>query len=162
MRDDDQTLLLLLAFGWAMGWFERTIAPALSEGARALQEGGAALYEWLHPAEREHGNDLPARQLSRDYVANLAARTGFPDPRLAMAIASAESGLIPNAYTLTEREESVGLWQINRKAHAQLGLSREELSDPVVNARAAYVISKGGRDWRPWSAYQNRAYEGYL
>lgn len=55
---------------------------------------------------------------------------------------------------------SVGLWQI-RSLHADKGTgrTRDEIANrnPQTNARHAYVISKGGTDWSPWSVYGGKA-----
>lgn len=32
------------------------------------------------------------------------------------------------------------------------------LLDPIYNAHAAFVISKGGTDWSPWSTFRNGTY----
>lgn len=103
----------------------------------------------------------------------LAQKHGFPDPALAAAIAMAESnGGDPNAlhYSLNQRilpqgtmaENSVGLWQIN-KVKSEACVWNEftsmwdcpatkyaswNLTDPDVNAQAAYEITQGGTNWR--------------
>ena len=65
------------------------------------------------------------------------------------AIALAESGGDPAAHNPVG-EDSRGLWQINLDAHsARWGGA--DLNDPEVNARAAYEISRGGTDMRPWT-----------
>ena len=65
------------------------------------------------------------------------------------AIAMAESGGNPAAHNPVG-EDSRGLWQINLDAHsARWGGA--DLNDPEVNARAAYEISRGGTDMRPWT-----------
>jgi hypothetical protein len=38
----------------------------------------------------------------------------------------------------------------------------EQLRDPILNAKAAFAISKGGTDWTPWSVYNHGTYEQYL
>lgn len=91
--------------------------------------------------------------------------------RTAYAVAMAESGgrataHNPNAST---GDNSYGLFQINMLGGLgparlrQYGLSRnEDLFDPATNARVAFRMSGGGRDWSPWSAYKNGAYKKYL
>jgi hypothetical protein len=81
----------------------------------------------------------------------LAASNGFPDANLAAAIAMAESGGDPNAYNT---EGSYGLWQIDIKYHPEYASDPSVLFDPTTNARAAYKISSGGKDWSPWSTYR--------
>jgi cell wall-associated NlpC family hydrolase len=91
--------------------------------------------------------------------------------RTAWAVAMAESGgraiaHNPNAST---GDNSYGLFQINMLGDLgparlrQFGLSQnEELLDPSTNARVAFRMSGGGRDWSPWSAFKNGAYKKYL
>ena len=77
----------------------------------------------------------------------LAQDTGFPDPGLAAAIAKAESGGNPSA--IGDAGNSIGLWQIDTLYHSQY--SKSDLTDPNFNAQAAFAISSGGTNWRPWS-----------
>jgi cell wall-associated NlpC family hydrolase len=63
------------------------------------------------------------------------------------AIALAESGGRVDALN-DQGEHSVGLWQINLDAHEDRW---GDLTDPYNNARAAYEISHGGTDMRPWT-----------
>jgi hypothetical protein len=63
---------------------------------------------------------------------------------------------------------SVGLFQV-RTLHNPQDYGAESvvrdisgLRDPAFQARAAYVISKGGTDWSPWSVYRSGAYRQYL
>lgn len=114
--------------------------------------------------------------MSEQNVYNLARSVGFPPDmaRVMVAIAIRESGLDPNARCLDcfpgIQEDSLGLWQINM--HGTLGEARmrmfglayrEELLNPAVNARAAF-LTWGGSDnnlnvaWRinEEGAYQYR------
>lgn len=93
---------------------------------------------------------------------------------VAAAIAQAESGGCqyakagPNddrpvkvcTYRYTTRENSYGLWQVNRNAHPQYSAST--LYDPLGAARAAVAISSRGANFGPWSTYTNGAYRQYL
>lgn len=73
------------------------------------------------------------------------------------AIALAESGGEPTAVAQNDLEESIGLWQINLKAHSAMVEERGwDLSDPVDNARAAYEVSLGGRTINPWTVTHHR------
>ena len=58
-----------------------------------------------------------------------------------------------------------GLWQI-RSLVADAGTGRERdgtrLYDPTFNARAAWTISSGGTNWRPWTVYATGAYRTHL
>jgi len=122
----------------------------------AIERGGAAVYDALHD-DAGHKRDLPGHQLTKDAVLALATRAGFADPKLAAAIAMAESGGVPGARVRSSREDSVGLWQINLLAHPSY--DAEQMKDPEQNALAALDISRGGTDWRPWSAFKNGAYK---
>jgi hypothetical protein len=96
-------------------------------------------------------------KLSVAQIYNAARKAGFaPDKAvIATAIALAESiGGDPNAHnpgTAEVPEDSWGLWQINIKAHPQF--ADWNLTDPLTNARAAYAVSNGGRNFAPWSTY---------
>lgn len=65
------------------------------------------------------------------------------------AIAMAESGGRLDAVN-DQGEDSRGLWQINIAPDVRSN-TWGDLSDPAVNARAAYEISRGGIDMRPWT-----------
>src|SRR4249919_1680555 len=65
------------------------------------------------------------------------------------AIAMAESGGETGAHN-PHGEDSRGLWQINIASGVRQNVWGD-LSDPVVNARAAYDISNHGLDMRPWT-----------
>lgn len=60
---------------------------------------------------------------------------------------------------------SVGPWQI-RSLRAETGTGRSRditrLTEPTFNARSMYDISRGGRDWSPWSTYNDGLYRGHL
>jgi hypothetical protein len=108
----------------------------------------------------------------------LAVKHGFADPDTAAAVAMAESMGRPDATLVVTRdqadaynashdtgtrhgpERSFGLWQINTLAHP--GLDESKLLDPEYNATAAYLISNGGKDWRPWSTYTSGAYRRFM
>lgn len=64
---------------------------------------------------------------------------------MAAAVASAESGLNPNAkYTNPDGSTGVGLWLIDPN-----GIPPGS-TDPLANARAAVQQSKNGTDWSQW------------
>ena len=108
-------------------------------------------------------------RLSLPQLVALTQRHGFPDPRLAAAVAMAESGGDAAAVNDTSAqtvfppgigpETSVGLWQVNLLAHPQY--AAWDLTDPDANAAAAFQVSSGGKDWRPWSTYVSGAYRPY-
>jgi len=77
-----------------------------------------------------------------------------------------ESGGNPNAYNgnSSTGDRSFGYFQINMLGSLgparlkQFGLkSEKDLLNPLVNARVAYQMSKGGTDWGHW-AYGPNAY----
>jgi hypothetical protein len=97
---------------------------------------------------------------------------GFRGQALITMVATAigESGLNPNARgdtTITNRTwgPSIGLSQI-RSLNAQRGTggSRDanRLSDPAFNAQAAFEISGGGRNFRPWTVFTSGKYRKHL
>lgn len=94
---------------------------------------------------------------------------------VAAAVAQAESGGDPTSIDNTahpdrphyhrpgpgaQPEYSIGLWQINMLAHPQY--TERELLTPLGNARAAVQVSSDGRDWHPWSTFNDGAYREFL
>jgi hypothetical protein len=94
------------------------------------------------------------RQLTRD--------VGFAKPRLAAAIAMAESSGDTQAVGHNRKPRSTdrGLFQINSRWHFEV--SDRCAFDARCNAEAALRISEGGRDWHQWSTWHNGAYKAYL
>ncbi len=89
--------------------------------------------------------------LSTREIYEVALEAGFSDHAAVTwtAIAKAESGGRTGA--LNDRgEHSMGLWQINVAGDVRDN-KWGNLNDPAVNARAAFEISRGGRDMRPWT-----------
>lgn len=104
-------------------------------------------------------------------VATFALQVGFTGQNavIAVAIAHAESGFNTDAIgdqNLTEPgEESVGLWQINYRPSRDLkGGIRDPQANlsPGHNAIAAFLISRQGTTFTPWSTYVNHAYGQYM
>ncbi|SEF12881.1 Transglycosylase SLT domain-containing protein [Streptomyces sp. 3213] len=102
--------------------------------------------------------------LSAAQIAAIARQAGFPESAIptAVAVALAESSGIPNQHNQNSLtgDDSYGLWQINMLGsmgparRKQFGIStNDQLYDPVTNARAALVLSNGGKNWGPWSTY---------
>lgn len=149
-RDDERTLWVLGGL-WLLSKYTFDVVPA-------MEQAGSKLYDFLHD-DASHKNDLPGKQLTRQVVLEIATLAGFPDPKLAAAIAMAESGGVPGAIVRSSREYSVGLWQINTKAHPEYSVN--DLKDPLHNALAALQISNGGTNWQPWSAYTNGSYKNF-
>ena len=136
----------------------REAKTVLNNASDLLQQGGASVYEATHPSEAKHESDLPGVTLTRAAVLAIAKEAAFPDPKLAAAIAFAESGGVPGAINRNSREYSIGLWQINVQAHPY---SVSDMKDPIKNARAAFAISKGGTDWSDWAAYTHDRYQQF-
>lgn len=131
--------------------------PLGPHNSDAMNKAGARAYDVLRD-DAGHEDDLPGPALTRQAVLAIAKHAGFPDPKLAAAIALAESGGVPRAFVRSSREYSVGLWQINTMAHPYSVL---DMKDPLKNAAAAFKISKGGRDWKPWTVYNNGRYRTF-
>lgn len=106
-------------------------------------------------------------------VAAYAYQAGFRGQRLitAVAIAGAETAgsYDYTAHNTTPPDDSYGPWQINM--YGSLGPARRQkfgiaqdsdLFDPATNARAAFIVSAGGLNWKPWSTYKNGAYKKYI
>lgn len=98
-------------------------------------------------------------------------RAGFRGRALktAYAVAMAESGGDPRALNDRRPDLSYGLFQINMidelgpDRRKRYGLaSNDDLYDPYVNARVAFRLSRGGRDWTPWTTYTSGAYQQHL
>lgn len=107
-------------------------------------------------------------------IRDLLRHVGFRGEALEMAIAivMAESGGDPNAKGDVSLEDakwgpSIGLFQIRSLKHpSQYGdpdnkRIASKLDDPIYNARLAYKISNGGKDWSDWSTYNSGAYRKY-
>lgn len=146
MSDLEDIVWLGAAFLALRAWDE------WSKGAPNIQQKGADLYDQVHD-DQGHKQDLPGKQWSKAQLVDLAARAGFVDPKVAAAIALAESGGVPNALGDLRDGKflSVGLWQINTRAHPKY--VRAKLTSPEYNADAAWELSEGGRDWSHWSTW---------
>jgi hypothetical protein len=77
---------------------------------------------------------------------------------VAAAVAMAESGGNPQA--VGDNGTSFGLWQVHTPSHPEFDASR--LLEPDYAAHAAYLISKGGADWSPWTTYRTGAYRRFM
>jgi soluble lytic murein transglycosylase-like protein len=103
--------------------------------------------------------------LSQSDVMNYAQTAGFSgdDLNTAVAIAQAESSFNPNAVgdlNITPGG-SIGLWQVNLKAHPEY--TAAQLQDAQTNANAAYAIYQAaGNAFSPWTTYNTGAYAKYL
>jgi hypothetical protein len=96
-------------------------------------------------------------------IAQYARNAGFSgvDLLTAVAIALAESSGNPNAKGDLNLGISIGLWQINLRAHPEY--DEQSLYDPQTNANAAYAIYQdAGNSFRPWSTFKSGAYTAHL
>lgn len=113
----------------------------------------------------------PRSVISDAQIAGYAKAAGFTGDNLAkaVAVALAESSGNVNAHNPVPPDNSYGLWQINMLGsmgparRKQFGLSsNEELFNPATNAKAAFAIAGGGKNFRPWSTYTSGKYLGYM
>ena len=84
----------------------------------------------------------------------LALSVGFSPAEAVMAVAVSLAENFagdPNAVNHNGggRGDDIGLWQIN-DAHAAMAGGRQNLFDPVVNARVALALSRSGSGWLQW------------
>jgi cell wall-associated NlpC family hydrolase len=89
--------------------------------------------------------------ISPTEIYSVCIQAGFtPDQAVTWtAIAMAESGGNTQAHN-PHGENSWGLWQVNIDPDVRDN-PWGDLTDPAANARAAYEISHGGTDMRPWT-----------
>jgi len=104
-------------------------------------------------------------KLAASDIAGYAGNAGFsgPDLQVAVAVALAESGGDPGAVGDTNITPggSIGLWQINLKAHPEY--TAAQLTDPQANANAAYsVYRSAGNQFTPWSTYTGGQYADFI
>lgn len=118
------------------------------------------------------GQDTSGASMRVGELTQLAKEAGFNDQeaRIMAAIAASESSGNPRAHNpdASTGDNSYGLWQINMlgrmgpERRAKFGIQNdEELFDPKVNARAAYIIYKE-QGFNAWSDYKNNKYVNYL
>ena len=115
-----------------------------------------------------------AKQLSSTDLVELLAAVGFEGKALktAWAVAMRESRGHPMSHNKNAKtgDNSYGLFQINMlgsmgvdrlaKFQDKIGITKyTDLLDPVANAKAAYYMTSGGKDWGSWGLGPN-AYDG--
>lgn len=111
--------------------------------------------------------------VSKADVYNTLIQNGVPvsAAKVLLAIAYPESNWNPKAEANTSREDSVGIFQINMKAHgsklekatgsSDSNVWRTWLQNPINNASmAAQVYKSSGLG--AWSTYQNGSYLNYI
>lgn len=112
---------------------------------------------------------MPAqrRVISDAEIAGYAKAAGFSGDALvkAVAVALAESSGNIYAHNPVPPDDSYGLWQINMlgklgpERRKTFGLkSNADLYNPAINAKAAFAISSGGKNFGPWSTYPVAAF----
>lgn len=108
-----------------------------------------------------------ADSLSDLELAELLSAVGFQGQDLveAWAVAKKETNGRPLAHNGNRKtgDNSWGLFQINmlgsmgKDRREKFGLrSNADLLNPVVNAKIAYHMSDGGKDWSAWKNYSSR------
>lgn len=106
-------------------------------------------------------------------VAGFAVGAGFSGEalRTAVAVSFAENDthdparLGDTTITTSTWGPSVGLWQIRSlKAEYGKGTERDQraLDNPAFNAKSAFAISGGGKNWKPWTVYTNGNWKSRL
>jgi hypothetical protein len=135
-------LVALAAFGGNMGLLRGGAAPTPGGLPRPSSPDRAAGPGWLS------FNELLALAASVGFsaaaaekAARIAWRESRGNPRAAAIVVVPKPGNLP--------ERSFGLWQVNTLASPQY--DETQLLDPAYNARAAFELSKGGTNWRPWN-----------
>lgn len=108
----------------------------------------------------------------RALIEDAARKAGFTGDALRTAIAIGMAESQGNAHSLNNNPRtgdlSYGLFQINMLGNMgpsrlkQYGLANNDaLYDPYVNARVAYQMSGGGKNFSPWSTYKSGVYRQY-
>lgn len=117
---------------------------------------------------------VDAKQLTPHELVELLAAVGFEGKALktAWSVVMRESRGRPVAHNknASTGDNSYGLFQINMlgsmgvdrlaKFQDKIGITKaSDLLDPVANAKAAYYMTAGGKDWGSWGLGPN-AYDG--
>lgn len=103
--------------------------------------------------------------LTSEQIAQLAVNNGFSAQDITnlitcVAIAKAESsGRTDAVNNNTNGTADRGVWQINDVHNEKL--PGQDRFDPNVNAQLMMMISSGGKNWQPWSTYNNGAYNRF-
>jgi hypothetical protein len=115
-----------------------------------------------------------AKELTSHELVELLAAVGFQGNALktAWAVVMRESRGHPTSHNKNANtgDNSYGLFQINMigslgvnrlaKFQDKVGITKmADLFDPVANAKAAYYMTAGGKDWGSWGLGPN-AYDG--
>lgn len=159
-----------LTVGLTVGGFQTNDLPP----AEAHEDSVAVLEAMLAPEETISDLELlllegtydNGAKLTPEQLKHVLYTVGFRDEALrqAWAVAMKESTGRPMAHNDNPKtgDNSYGLFQINMIGSMgpdrlkQYGLeSNEDLFDPMTNARIAYEMSNGGKNWKPWHGIGN-------
>lgn len=133
------------------------LGPSFARSAGATAAPGAISGG---PSSVDIGSVTAGQTLSAEDVARVAYNAGFRGDALArmVAIAKYESNYNSGAFNGKAPDMSYGLWQINMigamgpDRAKRYGLSSyDQLFDPATNAKAAWDISGGGKNFNPWT-----------
>jgi len=105
------------------------------------QSGGGSYSGKIEP--------VPAKNDMADLIRKKFKEAGFNDAQAEAAVANAwaESRFDPNAHN-TKGEDSVGLFQMNRRGGLGSGHSVENLKDPAYNIDLAIKAAKGSKAFK--------------
>lgn len=132
----------------------------LLQDARSLSKltGQRLLEKRLDRPEWNDRRKIPSA-MTIDQVAELCYAVGFRGQHLAEAIAISRyesEGWQPRCNTRSHVEDSRGLFQMNFLVHRHY--DGQKLFQPAYNARVAYEMSGGGKNWRPWTVFTQGTY----
>lgn len=113
---------------------------------------------WLKP-------EIANQQLDDSELLSVLRSVGFEgySLKMAWAVVMKESTRRPFAHNdnASTGDNSYGLFQINMRGgmgperREKFGLeSNEDLFDPITNAKIAFRISDGGKNWSAWTTYK--------
>ena len=156
-------LILMLASGFVALGTTDAIAPTKAEAITTEQSKQV----------RTLAKYVNADSLTDAQLIELLSAVGFKgqDLKEAWAIAKKESHGNPLSHNGNRKtgDNSYGLFQVNmlgsmgedRRDKFNL-VSNAELFNPVVNAKIAYHMSKGGKDWSAWKGLKTKAVKFWL
>lgn len=110
----------------------------------------------------------PKEQLTDPELAALAISVGFSPTEAVPGLSDSEA-VVAVAVALAEDRGRTGrtsatgdrgVWQINMASHPSY--DRERLKEPEYNGGAAFDISGGGSNWRPWTTFRRGLYRPFL